>query len=447
MARLLTESEFRKRRPNGSYERYLRWILKHGSPEMKRLARAAINARGGGGGGGGVRSGVSGGASTRPWLFGRPLTYEEMQRLAESEAEAALAPSRDEINRQIAQTIAEARAQGKSIKEITASMMPFLQSVGPSVQEAYQSAAGAIAGSAAGFSGEARRVAEETAEDVRDALARRGLPQESIDAAGQVASDAGAADVLYGMSGYIPGEAMGHEGAAAAAYGARLPSVFASIGKQDALALERQAAEISKGLRQQLIDLQARFPGLKAEALARLMESEIARESARIDRQRLKLAKRAMGLDVRRQKFEEQKWRDELDLEREKLRDEKEEEREKEKEERSVLVNRRNKALDEMRERITIFVMNIIKPINDPSQSQPTSIFDVSLPDEDGGSGGTGKDLTRDQIVDLIMRKFGVDLQDMKRRYAIKQERITQLVNTAITLAYHRAFGTLGPAR
>lgn len=438
MARLLTESEFKKRRPNGSYDRYLKWILKHGSPEMKRLARAAINARSGGGGGG-KGSGGGGGGGAPSWLFGRPLTYEEMQSLAAAEAEAALAPSRSEIERQIAQTVAQAKAQGKSITEIAAAMMPFLKSVGPSVQAAYQGAAGAITGSAAGFSGEARRVAEETAREVQDALARRGLPQESIDAAGQVASDAGAADVLYGVSGYIPGGAMEHEGAAAAAYGARLPSIFASIGKQDALALEKQAAEVSQGLRQQLVDLQARFPGLKAEALARLMESELARESARIERQRLKLAKRAMGLDVRRQRFDEEIERARLSLESERLRDEKREEREKKKEERSILVNRRNKALEDMRERITLFVMDTIKPVKDPSQ--PTSIFDIQLPGEGGASGSGEGSLTREQILDLVMRKFGLDLQELRRRYAIKPERITQLVNAAITIAYQRAFG------
>ena len=51
MPKLLTKAEFKKKRPNGNYQNYLNFIIKNGSPAMKKLAKAA-KAGGGGGGGG-----------------------------------------------------------------------------------------------------------------------------------------------------------------------------------------------------------------------------------------------------------------------------------------------------------------------------------------------------------------------------------------------------------
>ena len=110
MPKLLTKAEFKKKRPNGNYQNYLNFIIKNGSPAMKKLAKAA---KAGGGGGGGGRAG---GGAAPSWLSSPAMTYEQMVAQAEAEARGEIDPMRLELQNQIDQTMQQAQQQGQGLQ-------------------------------------------------------------------------------------------------------------------------------------------------------------------------------------------------------------------------------------------------------------------------------------------------------------------------------------------
>lgn len=418
MPKLLTKAEFKKKRPNGNYQNYLNFIIKNGSPAMKKLAKAA---KAGGGGGGGGRAG---GGAAPSWLSSPAMTYEQMVAQAEAEARGEIDPMRLELQNQIDQTMQQAQQQGQAISGMTTAMMPFLQAVGPAVQDAYQDASGAIAGMGQGFAGLARDMAAANAAQTEGLLQKQGAPTENVQAAVGQASDSGTGDVIYGLGGYIPGSTLEREGAAAAAYGARLPSVASARGQDAVMAVNRQAAETAQSFRKQLADLQTRFPGLKADALRRLMEMDLAKEGVKLDWANYNLGVKAANLDEQiAADSSAQGWaqinQDATDAETEAA------------DERTTLKNRKKQAISSLVDSMTEFAFSL-------KEGSVTDEGALGLPPL-GAIGGSSGPITRAEAKRLIKQKFLSELNEAKRRFALKDIRINRMIEAALDKVYGAA--------
>jgi len=426
MPKLLTKAEFKKKRPNGNYQNYLNFIIKNGSPAMKKLAKAA---KAGGGGGGGGRAG---GGAAPSWLSSPAMTYEQMVAQAEAEARGEIDPMRLELQNQIDQTMQQAQQQGQAISGMTTAMMPFLQAVGPAVQDAYQDASGAIAGMGQGFAGLARDMAAANAAQTEGLLQKQGAPTENVQAAVGQASDSGTGDVIYGLGGYIPGSTLEREGAAAAAYGARLPSVASARGQDAVMAVNRQAAETAQSFRKQLADLQTRFPGLKADALRRLMEMDLAKEGVKLDWANYRLGVAASNLDAKRLAQEDAQFQAGLAQEDAQfqagLAQDEADAAAEAKGARGEKIANRNRAIRRLVDDMAEFALSL-KERSAPADSG-------GLPDvSDIGK----KPMNRAEAKRLIKQKFLSELNEAKRRFALKDIRINRMIEAALDKVYGAA--------
>lgn len=179
-----------------------------------------------------------------------------------------------------AQSAREQNAEG-----FAQALAKMLGGIGPATGAAYDHAAGATAGFGKGFSDAEQHIADTEGATLGSFLDKAGIPQEAAHAAlGHVG---GTSDVLYGLTGYIPGSNLEREGAAFTAAANQLPAYAAGLGEQNLAQLETARQKQDQTYEQELQAERAKIPSLANQLLQQMITNGRANQSLAIQQQYL----------------------------------------------------------------------------------------------------------------------------------------------------------------
>lgn len=203
-------------------------------------------------------------------------TAAQISTQAGTLAQAGLTPQQDEIRRQQALAAAQSVAQQGAITGFSAAAGGILQGIAPQVGEGYQRAAveqGQLGLGMATGVGDAIRARSAEDQAFLATQGQQGGPGPNADAA---------QDVLYGLQGQIPASSLAESGAAHQALAAETAALPLAAGRQQLDAAMAKARETNDEYAQQLIQLAAQFPGLKAQAIQQLNAYEVDKANYRL---------------------------------------------------------------------------------------------------------------------------------------------------------------------
>ena len=195
------------------------------------------------------------------------------QKLAAQEADQALAPLLAALNEQKAAEELRARNAQATATAGAAGLAQVLGGIAPQIQQDYQQAAGATGAFAKGYSAAFQEGSEKMAAQLQGLL-DPASPQR-IQGAG-----AAGADVLFGLGGSIPGQALAREGAAFTAAARQLPGTARLVGQQQSGAIGADSAEKLRQLDMLLRQEKAKRPALVREALSDIRKTRFEQQQA-----------------------------------------------------------------------------------------------------------------------------------------------------------------------
>lgn len=201
-------------------------------------------------------------------------TPAEIDALAAAQAQAGLTPQQNEIRRQQALAKANAVADEGAIRGFQTAASGLLAGIAPEITQAYDAAGNAIGQIGTGVGGAVGA----------DLAAKRAADAEFQASQGQSGgtSDNGETGNVVGMlGGVLPGTEFAQEGAARAAGAAEAVAIPLNAGREELAARMSQARTENDQYAQQLIQLAAQFPDLKAQALQQLNQYELDKANYR----------------------------------------------------------------------------------------------------------------------------------------------------------------------
>lgn len=200
----------------------------------------------------------------------KPPTTAELMQQAKQLADIQIGPQVTLLKQQQDQATSDAERRAQLQGQIGAALAEVLKSQGPEVAATYRAAGADQAGLASGFSGDLRSSAAADAQKINELLDSIGAPAaQHVDTH---VADA-AANVAYGLGGYLPVSALGREGAAFASAADLLPQTAVGQGAQLAGNELQAGADAKKQLAIQLAGLEAQRPGLVSNALAQVQDA------------------------------------------------------------------------------------------------------------------------------------------------------------------------------
>lgn len=198
-----------------------------------------------------------------------PSTQAEIDAQATAQATAGLTPQQQEIRRQQQVAADQAKADEAAITGFHTAAGGILSKIGPDVGAGITAAATEQGQLGQGF-------ANSASAPVSDAEAAAQAFAESQGQTGGHTTDPNALhDTIYGLEGAIPGDQLASEALNARTWADAQPAIDLNAGREELDARMAQARTSNDGYAQQLIQLAATFPGLKAQALTQLNQYEI----------------------------------------------------------------------------------------------------------------------------------------------------------------------------
>ena len=227
----------------------------------------------------GVKPPPSGGPGTKP----RPpindpyaaLPTATIDKRAGELAQAGLTPQQEEIRRQQAIAQRNAQADAAAIQGFQGASAEMLAKLGPQGLQGYLDA-----------SKEQGQLGQGLATGVRDDVAARVAGEQSFmqsqgQQGGAGPDTAALHDTVYALNGQIPGNTFAEQGAAANQWGLAQAPIALNAGREELDARMYAARQSNDDYAQQLIQLAAQFPGLKAQALQQLNAYEMDKANYR----------------------------------------------------------------------------------------------------------------------------------------------------------------------
>jgi len=195
------------------------------------------------------------------------LTPQQLIELATQQAQAAQQPQIDLYRQQ--QEAATQRAQQNAAfqRDLAQALAQALGNVAPAVQNTYQEAGRDQSAFAKGFSDTMRKIAEGDVGQQNKQLEMWGAPQEQMLSTGPW--DA-AANVTYGLGGFIPAQTFSREGAAFTSAARMLPATALGQGQRQASAALYEGSQEVAGIDAELSKLIAGLPAQTQKYLADL---------------------------------------------------------------------------------------------------------------------------------------------------------------------------------
>lgn len=246
------------------------------------------------------------------------LAQEEIDRRAAELAQGGLTPQQEEIRRQQDRAAAAARADEAAITGFQTAAGDLMKGIAPEVGAAYRDAASTVGSLGTSIGGQ-------IGEDLRAKQAEDAAFAASQGQSGGSTVDPTALAGTVGMlGGVIPGESLAAEGAARQAQAAEAVQIPLNAGREELSARMAQARETNDEYAQQLIQLAAQFPGLKAQALQQLNQYEMDkakyREDVRVNTANIAAQKRQDAIAARSERAQEKAAGVNADIDRAQLK-------------------------------------------------------------------------------------------------------------------------------
>jgi hypothetical protein len=217
--------------------------------------------------------------------------------LAQAQALVAAAynPAAASLEAQRQAAIAEAAARQQGIQGFSQAAAEQVAPIGGQVQAGYQDAAARTAQYGKGFSIGMQLAQQNSANDINSFLAKNGSPTGQ-----QVQGNNGAADVLYGSTGFIPASGLEREGAAFGAAASMLPATMLGRGQQLGATESVKDRETDRDYLAKLQEIEDKRPGAIQQALAELKSMALKERAQRVDEQiaieKLGISKAQLGI-------------------------------------------------------------------------------------------------------------------------------------------------------
>lgn len=260
------------------------------------------------------------GAPPRPVDPFAPVAPAVLGTQATAQANAALAPEKAEIERQRGIAADRAKSDQAALQGLALTVADMQKGLVPGVQGSYSGAAAEIGDLAQGFSsGVAARLAEGQGANAEFAASQGAQATPAVD-------PTGVKDVLYGMGGFVPGASLAAQGAAAGAHAAAIPAITGLALAGDYKRALYEAASQDDEYAQQLIQVAAKFPEQRQQALEALRKHEIDKANYKLDVRQQAVQERAQtlyerqfGETTRSNKADEALRRAQLTIDKQKL--------------------------------------------------------------------------------------------------------------------------------
>ena len=201
-----------------------------------------------------VKSPVVAPPSTPPVTDVTPSLWDQALQMAQQSLAAQTAPLQNEITANNAE--ADANAQAETADAAAAAKM--LEQIAPAISSIYGNGVNDIGTLAKGFSTDFQNTVDQAGGNVNDLLAKIGAP------AGQMVDPSkarDAADVLYGLGGFIPGQSFAQQGAAYAGAAAELPASAILMGQVNSAKVYTDNAAANAKINQSIAELAGKLPG------------------------------------------------------------------------------------------------------------------------------------------------------------------------------------------
>jgi hypothetical protein len=148
MAGILTQAEFKKKKPKGNYNSYLKWMVnKSPNPKLKKAAKTALAKRtkpkpkgGKGGKGGGAKTTGNQSLSQLDQGINSLRTANQLRGAAAAEIDAALSQELRPMNEALVQARADETADDADINKLFQGILPFAQAGANEVETSYDEA-------------------------------------------------------------------------------------------------------------------------------------------------------------------------------------------------------------------------------------------------------------------------------------------------------------------
>ena len=231
------------------------------------------------------------------------LSQSEIDRRAGELAQAGLTPQQEEVRRQQALAAKQARADEGAITGLQTASAGILAGLGPQAEQGFLDASkqeGALG----------QGLATGVQQDVASRVAADQTFAESQGQSGGSTIDPTALhDTVYGLTGEIPGNTFAEQGAAMNAWGLAQAPIALNAGREELDARMAQARQSNDEYAQQLIQLAAQYPGLKAQALQQLnqyeMDKATYRDNVRVHTEDIAHTRRSDALAARSERAQE----------------------------------------------------------------------------------------------------------------------------------------------
>jgi hypothetical protein len=221
-----------------------------------------------------------------------PTKPDPLLAQAQALVAAAYDPAKTSLEAQRQQALAEAAARQQAIQGFAQAGAEQVAPIGGQVQAGYQDAAARTATYSKGFSVGMQLAQQGSADDINSFLAKNGSPVGQ-----QVQGNTGAADVLYGSTGFIPASGLEREGAAFGAAARQLPATMLGRGQQLQYESQRESQKTDREYLAELSKIEAERPGAVQKALLELKDAALKERAQRVDEQ---IAIEKLGIDRKR---------------------------------------------------------------------------------------------------------------------------------------------------
>ena len=202
-------------------------------------------------------------------------TAAQVDAAATAQAQAGFTPQQEEIRRQQALAQQNALLEADKIRGFGTAASGLLGQLAPQAQEAFlrsSRAEGELGqGLATGVAGE---VADRVAAD-------QAFAESQGQSGGSTIDTPALHDTVYDLNGRIPGDTFAEQGAAMTQWGLAQVPIQLNATREQLDARMAQARQDQDQYAQQLIQLAAQFPGLKAQALQQLNQYELDKANYR----------------------------------------------------------------------------------------------------------------------------------------------------------------------
>lgn len=260
------------------------------------------------------------GAPPKPIDPFAPTPPAMLDTQATAQANAALAPEKAEVERQRALAAARAKADQSALSGLAVTVADMQRGLVPGAAAPYADAAGQIGDLAQGFSaGVAERLAAGQGANAEFAASQGAQATPAVD-------PTAVKDVMYGLGGFVPGASLAAQGAAAGAYAAAIPAITSLALAGDYKKALFEAASQDDEYAQQLIQVAAKFPDMRNQALEALRKYEMDKAGYKLDVRQQAVQERAQSLyerqfneTARGNRVEEKQTQQEINLRKSQL--------------------------------------------------------------------------------------------------------------------------------